>query len=69
MAQLEGRVERKMTERSEQRKANAAAKKRPKIGKLNLTTETIDSVTDEQAEAVKVGTGNLCHAGVKALGK
>ena len=44
-----------MTDRSKMNKEDGAGKKRLKIGKLELNKETVESLTDEQAEAARGG--------------
>jgi len=44
-----------MTDRSKMNKEDGAGKKRLKIEKLELNKETVESLTEEQAEAVRGG--------------
>ena len=44
-----------MTDIRKEGKGEAAGKKRPRIGKLELNKETVESLTDEQAEAARGG--------------
>ena len=44
-----------MTDRSKMNKEDGAGKKRPRIGKLELNKETVEYLTNEQAEAARGG--------------
>ena len=44
-----------MTDRSKMNKEDGASKKRPRIEKLELNKETVEYLTDEQAEAARGG--------------
>ena len=44
-----------MTDRSKTSKEAGAGKKRPRIEKLELNKETVESLTEEQAEAARGG--------------
>ena len=44
-----------MTDRSKMSKEDGAGKKRLRIGKLELNKETVESLTEEQAEAARGG--------------
>ena len=47
-----------MTDRSKMSKEAGAGKKRLRIGKLELNKETVESLTDEQAEAARGGAAD-----------
>ena len=52
-----------MTDRSKTNKEDGAGKKRPRIGKLELNKETVEYLTDEQAEAARGGAAEADQYG------
>ena len=52
-----------MTDIRKEGKGEAAGKKRPRIGKLELSKETVESLTDEQAEAARGGAAEADQYG------
>ena len=48
-----------MTDIRKEGKGEAAGKKRPRIGRLEINKETIENLTEEQAEAARGGAAGL----------
>ena len=54
-----------MTERSKKSQEEVVAKKRIKIGKLDLNKETVENLAEEQAEGVKGGAASSTQLACK----